>query len=413
MYYVGIDIAKRTHVACVMDEANQLVYKPFAFDNSLEGFKKLLEKLQSLDCDISEVLIGMEATGMLFENLYRHLRSLSYRVVLLNPYQTSKYREMDTMKRIKTDNIDAKTIAALLKSGRYRDGYVNEDQLQSLRMLFRHKAMLEDQRKAIKRKVSGLLAVVFPEFERVIKDPFSATGMALLAKYPTAKHYAYASEERILKLFRNIKGNAMNRQKARALLDAAKESVYSGEGREGHAFVMQSCIETIQALDDAIAKSEAAMLALFDTSTPPSQEDVREVGEIIDNLRTVPGVGDRTILAVLAECGPLDRFHNAKALVGYLGLYPTKEQSGDTLKNGKLAKRGAKLAKKALYLAAIAAVRHNDELRQIYHNYRSKGRAKKECLIIVARKLVAILFAIYKYNVPYDPNRVFVAKPNP
>ena len=151
MYFVGIDIAKRTHVACVMDEDNRLVYKPFTFANSVEGFKRLLKKLESLTCDISEVLIGMEATGMLFENIYRYLRSLSYRVILLNPYQTSKFREMDTLKRVKSDTIDAKMIAALLKSGRYSQGYVNEDQLQSLRTLYRHKAFLEDQLKAIKR----------------------------------------------------------------------------------------------------------------------------------------------------------------------------------------------------------------------------------------------------------------------
>ena len=108
-----------------------------------------------------------------------------------------------------------------------------------------------------------------------------------------------------------------------------------------------------------------------------------------------------------------DRFHNAKALTGYLGLYPTIEQSGDNHKNGRLAKRGARLAKKAVYLAAIAAIRHNKELRQVYMNYRSKGRAKKECIIITARKLLAIIYAIYTRNVPYDPQRVFVANPHP
>jgi transposase len=44
--------------------------------------------------------------------------------------------------------------------------------------------------------------------------------------------------------------------------------------------------------------------------------------------------------------------------------------------------------------------------------YRSKGRAKKECVIIVARKLIAIIYAIYKRNTPYDPIRVFIPKPN-
>jgi len=85
MFYVGIDIAKRSHVACVMREDNSLEIKPFEFSSTKSGFEKLKAQLTSLACDVSEVLIGMEATGLLFDNLYRFLRSLEYRVVLLNP----------------------------------------------------------------------------------------------------------------------------------------------------------------------------------------------------------------------------------------------------------------------------------------------------------------------------------------
>lgn len=252
--------------------------------------------------------------------------------------------------------------------------------------------------------------MVFPELEQLIADPFSVTGLALLEKYPTAKHYEYASASRILKTFRGIKGNNFNEAKAQKLLMLAKESVYSGAGKEGYAATIRSNIQLMRLLQTQMQEIETAMLSLFEP-TKATQEEERDIVELIDNLRTIPGVSDKTILALLAECGHLDRFHSAKALVGYLGLYPAFEQSGESRKGGKLAKRGAKLAKKAIYLAAIAAIRHNKELRQVYMNYRSKGRAKKESIIITARKLLTIIYAIYKYNVPYDPNRVFVAKP--
>ena len=86
MFYVGIDIAKRSHVACVMRDDNSLEIRPFEFQSTKGGFEKLKAQLSSLACDVSEVLIGMEATGLLFDNLYRFLQSLHYRVVLLNPY---------------------------------------------------------------------------------------------------------------------------------------------------------------------------------------------------------------------------------------------------------------------------------------------------------------------------------------
>jgi transposase len=413
MFYVGIDIAKKSHVACVMKEDNSIEIAPFSFSSSQNGFKKLLVQLQSLSCDKSEIIIGMEATGLLFENLYLYLKGFAYRVVLLNPYQTAKFREMDTMKRVKNDHIYSTMIAALIKSGRFSEGYVSEEQLQTLRTLNRHKATLEDQLKAIKRQIGTLLTVVFPEFEQIMPNPFSVSALALLEKYPTAKHYEYASVERILKVFRNIKGNNFNAQKAKKLLSLAKESIYSGAAKEGREIMIRSNIQLIRMLQEQIAHTQEAMLALFEEKAKDAtQEDEAHMATLIDNLRTIPGVSDKTILVLLAECGNLDRFHNAKALTGYLGLYPTLEQSGDSAKHGRLAKRGATLAKKAIYLAAVAAVRHNRELRQVYMNYRSKGRAKKECVIVVARKLLQIIYAIYTRNEPYDPQRVFTARPN-
>lgn len=412
MYYVGIDIAKRSHVAVIMNEDNTLKVKPFSFNNDELGFKKLLVHLQTLCCDMSDMVIGMEATGLLFENLYRHLQSLEYNVVLLNPYQTAKFREMDTMKRVKNDNIDSVMIAALLKSGRFSEGYVSQEQLQSLRELYRHRASIENQLKALKRQTSTILTVVFPELETVIRDPFNITGLALLDKYPTAKHFHRASVERILKTFRGIKGNNFNRMKAQVLLDASRRSIYSGVASEARALNIRMNIAQIRLLQEQLEETLSVMQSLFTNHSELKEEDREVMESLIDNLRTIPGVADKTILALLAECGNLDRFYAPKALIGFLGLYPTLSQSGDSTRNGRLAKRGASLAKKAIYLASIAAIRHNDEMRTIYMNYRSKGRAKKEAIIIVARKLLTIIYTIYTRNIPYDPQRVFVAKPN-
>lgn len=410
MFYVGIDIAKAFSVCSVIDDKENLIIKPFPFNSSTSGFNKLINNIKSLNCDKSNITIAMEATGLLFENLYRYLKDLNYNVILLNPYQTAQYRNMLTMKYVKNDNIDSLVIALLIKSRRYSKGYVNEEQLQSLKVLFRHKEKL----KSLKRETSSLLAVVFPELEKVIKDPFSVTGLILLEKYPTAKHFEYVSEKRVLKLFRNIKGNNFNQIKAQYLLSIAKDTIYSGVAKEARAFFIRSNITLIRALQEQIESLEDEMIKIFDKqieSIEETKEDEDYISSVLDNLRTIPGVSDKTLLALLAECGNLDRFKDAKSLIGYLGLYPTQEQSGNTLKYGHLAKRGARYAKKALYLASVAAIRHNSELKQIFKNQVASGRTKKEALIIVARKLAYIIWAIYKHNQAYNPARVFVAHP--
>ena len=410
MYYVGIDIAKQFHIACVLDESNKYLVKNFRIESEISEYSQLNSLLINIDTDRSNFLIGMEATGTLFENLYIFLQKQGYNVVLLNPYQTNRFREMDTMKYVKNDNIDSQMIAALLRSGRYSEGYVSEDLYQAIKSLYRHKATLMQEIKNAKRQVSTTLVVVFPEFEQIIKDPFSVSGMALLEKYPTAKHYKGASGERILKIFRNIKGNNFNLQKANDLLDLAKLTIYQGNASEERAYVIHSNLRRISFLKEEIEACEAQMFTLLNDvnkTIETSQENEVYIADLVDNLRSIDGVSDKTIFAILSECGDISRFRSAQSFIGFLGLYPTLYQSGNSTKYGKLAKRGAKLAKLALYQAAIACVRHNDELKKIYLDKKSGGRAPKECVIIVARKLAMIIYSIYKNNTPYNPARVF------
>jgi transposase len=412
MKYVGIDIAKRFHIACVLDESNNYLKKNYRIESELTDFDLFYQVLELIDKDKSQFLIGMEATGLLFENLYLFLKNLGYNVVLLNPYQTTKFREMDTMKYVKNDNIDSQMIAALLKSGRYSEGYVSEDIYQAIKSLYRHKATLMQEMKSAKRQVSTTLAVVFPEFEQIIKDPFSVSGMALLNKYPTAKHYKGASGDRILKVFRNIKGNNFNLEKANDLLDLAMTTVYQGNAKDERAYVILSNLRRISFLKEEILACESQMFTLLNesataVSTSISKEEEIYIADLVDNLRSIDGVSDKTIFAVLSECGNIARFKSGQAFIGFLGLYPTLHQSGNTTKYGKLAKRGAKLAKLAIYQAAIACVRHNNELKKIYLDKKSSGRAPKECIIVVARKLAMIIYSIYKNNTPYNPTRVF------
>ena len=412
MKYVGIDIAKKFHIACVLDESNSYLKKNYRIESELTDFDMFYQVLELIDKDKSQFLIGMEATGLLFENLYIFLKKLGYSVVLLNPYQTTKFREMDTMKYVKNDNIDSQMIAALLKSGRYSEGYVSEDIYQAIKSLYRHKATLMQEMKSAKRQVSTTLAVVFPEFEQIVRDPFSVSGMALLNKYPTAKHYKGASGERILKVFRNIKGNNFNLNKANDLLDLAMTTVYQGNAKDERAYVILSNLRRISFLKEEIAQCESQMFTLLNESAQAvsisiSKDEEVYIADLVDNLRSIDGVADKTIFAVLSECGDISRFRSGQAFIGFLGLYPTLHQSGNTTKYGRLAKRGAKLAKLAIYQAAIACVRHNAELKKVYLDKKSSGRAPKECVIVVARKLAMIIYSIYKNNTPYNPARVF------
>ena len=413
MNYVGIDIAKTFHVVTIIDENEVKVFKKaFRVENDIDGYISFIEKLDTVSSDKTNFLIGLEATGVYGENLLEFLMSKGYNVKLLNPFQTSRYREQTTMKKVKNDNIDSLMIALFLKDGKYSEGYVTNDEYQSLRTLYRNRATIQDDMKDVKKRILTNLAVTFPEFEYII-NPFTNIGLALLDKYPTAEHHKHSSIDRIVKVFRHIKGNNFNNEKALQILQASKQSVYSGKAKEARAIAIRSSIRLLQMYLQEIEILEQEIFSLLEKqniSTQKFEEDMKADDKsttLINNLKSIPGVADKTIAAIISECGDLTRFPNTAKFIGYLGLFPTENSSGNSKVIGHLSKRGSSIAKHALYMSSVSCMLHNSELKQLYDTKKSQGKSKKEALIAVSRKLATIIYAIFKYNTPYNPNRVF------
>jgi len=409
MYYVGIDIAKSFHVVSVIDdEETKVINKPFRINNDNKGFDKLLDIFSSVSHVKQQFLIGIEATGIYGENLQEFLKSKGYIVKLLNPFQTSRYREQITMKKVKNDNIDSLVIALFLKDGKYSSGYITDDEYQSLRTLYRNRASIQADMKEVKKRISTQVTVTFPEFES-FTNLFSISGLALLDKYPTAHHYKHSSVDRIIKIFTHIQGNNFNKDKALKLLELSRESIYSGKAKDARAIAMRSTIRLLKMYLSEIDIIESEILSLLDKKGINSQtlDETASSNTLIDNLKTIPGVSDKTIAAVISECGDLTRFPSIPKFVGYLGLFPTENSSGNSKSIGHLSKRGSSLVKHALYLSAVSCLIHNKQMKQLYDTKRSQGKSKKECLVAVSRKLATIIYSIFKYNTPYNPNRVF------
>ena len=117
MYYVGIDIAKQTHYAAVMNSDGEILLNPFSFSNNHIGFQLLLDKLSGFLKD--EILIGMESTAHYAENLTCFLYSRDFNVCIINPIQTSTLR-ITNIRKTKTDSVDTYLIIKALMMNQYR-----------------------------------------------------------------------------------------------------------------------------------------------------------------------------------------------------------------------------------------------------------------------------------------------------
>ena len=85
----GIDIAKKGHVAAVVDQDGKLLVASFKFTNTADGFAKLCARLDQAGVTRADALVGMEATGQDWIALFDFLCSQSYKVAVINPIQTS------------------------------------------------------------------------------------------------------------------------------------------------------------------------------------------------------------------------------------------------------------------------------------------------------------------------------------
>jgi len=398
MYYVGIDISKRSFTVSILDDAGEMVKSPFTFPVNQKGLAKLLDILKGISEDKDKIHVGMEATGSLWENIYSFLEEKGYTLFLINPHQSRKFHEL-ARRKAKTDKVDSVVIAGLLRSGETIRSYVPENDVQSLRELVRLRHSLQKTRKNYQRRALSLLEVVFPEYLQLVKNPFGEVSCMILTRYPTAFHMREAKASHLVKICRRIKGNNYSGELAYRLIEAAKNSIYSGKACRIRGESIRILLEEIKSLKEKIERIDKQIDDILSSKEPPSPEE---------HLLEIPGVGPKTVATFIGEVGDVARFKQAKELIGFIGFHPTISESGKRKnQHPKMSRKGSPTLRAALYMASISCIKHNRELRALYLKKISQGKKPKQALICVGKKLACIMYSMLKNGTSYDPQRVF------
>jgi transposase len=122
-------------------------------------------------------------------------------------------------------------------------------------------------------------------------------------------------------------------------------------------------------------------------------------------LTSIPGIGDLTASILLAEIGEVSDYDNARQLAAYAGLTPSERSSGTSVKGKtRLSCTGNVRLRKALYMPAVVAMRHNPLLKAMSERLLGRGKVKMQVIGALMRKLVHLAFGILKSQKPFDPN---------
>ena len=391
MFYIGIDIAKRSHQAAVTNASGELIVKPFSFKNSAIGFAQFLSVLEENSFAYSCCVIGLEATGHYWYPLYFFLVEQKFTVKVFNPIQTAAFREI-AIRKVKNDNHDSIMIADFTRFGRYSETYIPSEAMLALKNLSRFRLSVSDLCSDLKRRTLVLLDQIFPEYSSVFSDTFGTTSKQLLEKYSTPDEFSEISTTKLANFIHKISRGRFGREKAELIKAAAHDSVGISYAIDTFSFQIKQLVEQIEFMEDQLNEIDAEMAKLL----AQSEYSV---------ITTISGIGPTLGSIIVSEIGDIERFETSSKLVAYAGLDASVKQSGEfNSTQNKISKRGSPHLRRALWMAAFMSLRSDPALYDYYSRLRARGKSHRLATTAVARKLCIIVWAIMKSKQPYSPH---------
>jgi transposase len=318
--WVGIDLHRhRSHVA-VIDEQGELTLSR-RLVNDRETFLELLGD------SAGETHVALEATYG-WEWLAELLEEAGYDLHLAHPLRTRAIAAA----RVKTDAIDAKTLAHLLRTGFLPEAYVAPRELRDLRELLRHRATLTRMRSAVKNRVHAILAKHGIARER--SDLFGKGGREFLAGLE--------------------------------LRDAPRRR-------------LDSLMSLICDFDREI-----------ETTTHEIEERAK-ADDRVDVLCQIRGVGRYTAMLIIAEVGDINRFPTARHLCSWAGLAPSVRSSDGKARLGHITRQGSPALRWALVEAAQKITTGSGPLRDKFERI-AKRRGRKIAKVAIAREILTLSY---------------------
>ena len=300
MICIGIDIAKRSHVASAVDEDGGTVVESFKFDNTANGFAKMLKRLRKADATPENSLVGMEATGRYWVALFDFLISHGYEAAVINPIQTDAFRGVWTVRKVKTDALDAAMIADLVRYKRYEPSALGDEATEELRNLARYRLSLVERSTALKNRATAILDRTFPELAGLFSNAYCPTRRELLQHCATPDQVLGTDVGTLERILREASRGRCGGAKAERLKALAKESVGVGFGSKTLAFEARLLMEELDFVQDQVKEVERELARLLERvgtafALAPGTECTVEAGR--------PDTIDRAKLEVLKGHG--------------------------------------------------------------------------------------------------------------
>ncbi len=389
MICVGIDVAKDKHDCFILSSEGEVLADVFTVTNNRDGFETLYQRIRSCARPTDNIKVGLEATGHYSYNILGFLLDNGLATYVINPLHTNLYRKSLSLRKTKTDRIDARTIAAMLMSDvdlkSYTDTAYHNEELKSLT---RYRFDKVRQRAKLKQSVSRLVNILFPELETLVPTLHMASVYALLSELPGAQQIAAVHLTHLKTLLANASKGHYDRDKAVEIREAAKCSI--GSKMPAKSLELRHTIQLIHELDKEIDEIESSIEEIMNSLQSP--------------ITTIPGIGYRMGAMILAEIGDFSNFDSPDKILAYAGLSPSTYESGKLKASGAYAhmeKRGSRYLRFAIFNATKYVCHWDPTFAAYLAKKRAEGKHYNVAISHAAKKLMRVIYSLQKSGQAY------------
>ena len=386
MYFVGIDISKFKHDCAIVDEFGDVITPSWSFQNDREGFSLLKELLDALD---GEKKIGLEATGHYGQNLKLFLENNDFSFMEFNPLLINRFVHSKSLRKTKTDSIDALMIAQYLMTVEYKPYPPSFYTFEKLKSLTRFRDSLIRQRSRQLVELTNILDKVFPEFKPFFKGRFSATALYILSHYASPEKISNMNSKSYEPL-RCLSRGRFSMVDFVELKTLARNTVGSTSD-----YLLQEMEITIDIYNQLQSKAEEIELQIHDC-----------VLALAPPILTIPGIGAASAAVILSEFGDLSKFNNPSKLLSFAGMEPGYFQSGTSESTGKMVKHGSSHLRYAMMNCAQTVINNEPTFAAYYAKKRAEGKEHRVALTHVAKKLLRVIYTLQTKELSYNPDLV-------
>jgi transposase len=386
---IGIDVSKNKHDACILNENGEQIGKFMKLTNTKTSLDKFSEKIKIIsEKHDAKIRIGLEATGIYWYSLFSKI-SEDHKISIYNPVQIHAFAKVN-VRGSKTDKIDAKTIANMLRFGNAPQTDYSDKQRLELREYVRFYLKLTSEKTNLKKRFRRNLHLVFPGYDQVFKNVFTRTSKEILSQSPTPDDILEMGEAKLFELMKKASRNQIDKEKARELIAKAEDTIPSGFLKESSLLELQILLDLIENIERHTDSLEKRILAIW--------ENVKDKHYI----QTIPGISEFRAAMIWAEIGDIENFKHPDQIVAFAGLDPKVRKSANKEVIGGPNKRGSSTLRWALGWAVQESKNVNPVIAPYFKKKIAEGKHYNTARCAASKKLIRIIWSVEKNKKPFQ-----------